>query len=113
MLTYKEDSNEQNAQIKSHEYYGESKNEEKYDDTSVGEKKDRKKKRLKSQMVNGYEPLHSEGSYSEMHNKGYVDFNGLVSSEQKKSILDNNMIMTIICFVSLIILLISCFCYFK
>ncbi|KAH7649487.1 putative transmembrane protein [Cryptosporidium bovis] len=73
----------------------------------------KKTRKLKSKIISGYEPLYSEHNHSELHNKGYIDLNGMVSDNQRKNILDRNMIMTIICFVSFIILLISCFCLVK
>ncbi|KAH8739143.1 putative transmembrane protein [Cryptosporidium ryanae] len=98
-------SEHKKEQINKEEYNGEEGSEEK----STG----KRSRKLKSKGVNGYEPLYSEHDYSKLHNKGYIDVNGMVSSDQKKGILDKNMIMTIVCFVSFILLLISCFCLVK
>ncbi|OII73260.1 uncharacterized protein cubi_02492 [Cryptosporidium ubiquitum] len=60
-----------------------------------------------------FSPLGSEEDYSKLHNAGYIDFNAMVSAEQKNNIFDSKMILAITCAIALLIFIISCVCLLK
>lgn len=60
-----------------------------------------------------FSPLGSEEDYSRVHNSGYIDLNGMIAAEQKKSIFDSKMILAITCSIALVIFVISCVCLLK
>ncbi|KAL5368241.1 hypothetical protein CPHLJ_6g3625 [Cryptosporidium parvum] len=75
--------------------------------------KEKRRNELKHDYSESFSPLDSEEDYSRLHNKGYIDLNGMIAAEQKRNIFDSKMILAITCTIALLIFMISCVCLLK